>query len=145
MLLWIPLFLVGILYTIKCRRLNSEIPINTIEEGLAIWHGQCIIINSKAKIGKNFSISAHCCVGQAHGEFPILGDNIEMTIDSKILGGITIANNTTVGAGSIVLKDVLEEHTTLGGIPAKVISRKPNENMISKQFKINAKLLKYSC
>lgn len=106
--------------------MRSEIPINTIEEGLVICHGQNIIINPDAKIGKNFTISAQCCVGQAHLKVPVIGDNVEMTIASKILGGIVIAHDTTVGAGAIVVKSVEEPYTTIGGVPAKCISHNKN-------------------
>jgi acetyltransferase-like isoleucine patch superfamily enzyme len=39
-----------------------------------------------------------------------------------ILPGVTIGENSVVGAGSIVLKDV-EPHTVVGGNPAKLIKR----------------------
>lgn len=120
----------------KCRKMNSEFPINVIEEGLVIWHGQGIIINGHSKIGKNFSISRGCVIGQAHDEFPVIGDNVEMCIDSKILGGIKIANNTTIGANCLVIKDVTKQGTTLGGVPAKEISTKPNIKMLEKREKM---------
>ena len=42
---------------------------------------------------------------------------------TKILGPITIASNVKIGAGSIVLKECLEENVTLVGIPAKIIKK----------------------
>lgn len=117
-------------------KMGSEIPINCIEEGFVIWHGENIIINPKARIGKNFSISAGCCVGQAHDLVPVIQDNVEMTIGSRILGGITIAHDTTVGAGAVVVKSVEEPYTTVGGVPAKCISRNRNKYVAEKKKRL---------
>lgn len=123
-------------FKIKSRMLCSEIPYNVIEEGLVIWHGQNIIINGNAKIGKNFSISSGCCVGQAHNQYPIINDNVEMTIGSKVIGGISIANDVTIGAGAVVVKSIEEPYTTWGGIPAKCISRRKNEYVSLKKERL---------
>lgn len=124
------------LYKDKCKKLCSEIPLNCIEEGLVIWHGQNIIINGNSKIGKNFSISAGCCVGQAHDKFPVIGDNVEMTIGSKVIGGITIAHDTTIGAGAVVVKSITEPYTTVGGVPAVCISRNNNTYVSEKKERL---------
>lgn len=110
----------------KCLKRCCEIDVNVIDKGLVIWHGFNITISGKAKIGKNFSVSSGCCIGQANEGCPVIGDNVEMGRGSMILGGIQIANDTTVGAGAIVVKDIFEEGTTVGGIPAKCISKKKN-------------------
>lgn len=115
----------------ECFKLGNEIPLNVIGKGLVIWHGRNIIINKKAKIGENFGISAGCVVGQAHGLVPVIGNNVSLTIGSKVLGGISICDNVTVGASSLVLKSITEEYVTVGGIPAKILSRKdPNKGPI---------------
>lgn len=113
-----------VLFKYKSERWGNEFPMNCIEEGLVIWHGQNIIINPNAKIGKNFSISTGCIVGQAHNQFPIIGDNVEMTVDSKVLGGITITDNVTIGAGAVVIKSIDIPYTSWGGIPAHCLSKK---------------------
>jgi acetyltransferase-like isoleucine patch superfamily enzyme len=38
-----------------------------------------------------------------------------------ILGGVTIGENSIVGAGAVVTKDVLE-NSTVAGVPARIIS-----------------------
>lgn len=119
----ISIFLI-IIWKIKCRNGGIEVPVNVIDEGLAIWHGYGIIINPKAKIGKNFSISAGCVVGQAKGKYPTLGDNVEMTIHSMVLGGVTICDNCIIAPGACVVKNVDIPYVTMGGIPAKVINRR---------------------
>lgn len=135
-----------ILYFIRFKKMcadwGTELPLNVVEEGFVIWHGQNIIINPNAKIGKNFSISAGCCVGQAHDKSPIIGDNVEMTIGSKVLGGITVVNDVTIGAGAVVVKDIAESYTTWGGVPAKCISRNINTYVAEKKKRLEKILRK---
>jgi serine O-acetyltransferase len=99
----------------KSLKLGNEIPVNCIEEGLCIWHGQNIIINPKSRIGKWFSVSTGCIVGQAHNEFPTIGDNVQMTVDSKVLGGVTVCDNVVIGAGAVVIKNIDIPNSSWGG------------------------------
>lgn len=116
---------------VVCAKRCCEIPINCIGPGLCIWHGFNIIINPTVKIGKNFGISANCNVGHAHNQVPTIGDNVTMSFGSKVLGGIHICNNVTIGAGALVLKDIETEFCTVGGVPAKILSVKdPSKPLI---------------
>ena len=117
-------------------RLCSELPLNVFAEGLVIWHGQNIIVNEHARVGRNFSISAGCCIGHVNGKTPVIGDNVEMTLGSRVLGGVTIANDVTIGAGALVLKDIDTPYTTWGGLPAKCISQKKNAYVAEKKERL---------
>lgn len=122
-----------------CRRrdgLCSELPLNVFGEGLAIWHGQNIIVNKEAKVGRNCSISASCCIGSAHGAAPVIGDNVEMSLGSKVLGGIKVADDVTIGADALVLKDIDEAGTTWAGVPARLISRNKNSYVAEKKERL---------
>ena len=121
-------------------RLCSELPLNVFAEGLVIWHGQNIIVNEHARVGRNFSISAGCCIGHVNGQTPVIGDNVEMTLGSRVLGGVTIANDVTIGAGALVLKDIDTPYTTWGGLPAKCISQKKNAYVAEKKERLKAVL-----
>ena len=122
----------------KRDRLCSELPLNVFAEGLVIWHGQNIIVNENAKVGRNFSISAGCCIGQAHGEAPVIGDNVEMTIGSMVLGGIHIASDVTIGAGAVVVKDISSPGTSWGGVPAQCISHRENAYVAEKKQRLQS-------
>ena len=74
------------------HRVNVEIPINCIREGLVIWHLNGIIINSNSTIGKNFSISAFCVVGENKNKNPQIGNDVELMLGAKVLGA-SISNN----------------------------------------------------
>lgn len=50
----------------------------------------------------------------------IIGDNVFIGIDAKIMPGVTIGDNVVVGLGSIVTKDI-PSNSVVCGVPAKVI------------------------
>lgn len=114
----------------KLAKRCCEIPINCIGPGLCIWHGFNIVINGRARIGSNFGISANCNVCHAHDKIPVLGDNVTMSFGSKVLGGIKICNNVTIGAGALVLKDIDTEYCTVGGVSAKILTIHKPETFI---------------
>lgn len=123
-------------------RLCSELPLNVFAEGLVIWHGQNIIVNRDARVGRNCSISNSCCIGIGNGGVPVIGDNLEMSIGSRILGGVRITDDVTLGAGALVIKSIETPCTTWGGVPATCISRKPNVNTAERKKRLEPVLRK---
>lgn len=55
-----------------------------------------------------------------------IGNDVWIGLNAVILYGVTIGNGATIAAGSVVTKDV-PAYTVVGGVPAKVISRKCTE------------------
>ncbi len=106
------------------RRFCSELKINVFGKGLIIWHPERIIINANARVGDYCSLSSGVVIAQAHDEYPVVGNHVELMIDSKVLGGITIADDTRIGANALVLKTIKRPNTTWAGVPAKQISDK---------------------
>lgn len=105
-----------------------EIPLNVIDKGLRIWHLNKIIINRNAIIGPNCSISAGVTIGQAHNNLPKIGNNVVLTVDSKVLG-VEITDHVLIGAGAVVVKPIKKNYTVWAGVPAKFISNNfPKEN-----------------
>lgn len=111
---------------VRLRRMTasfcSEIPINVFGKGLVIWHPGRIIVNPHARVGEYCSISSGVVIAQAHNENPVIGDHVELMIDAKVLGGISVADYVRIGASALVLKNIDEPNTTWAGIPAKKIS-----------------------
>lgn len=101
-----------------------HIPINVFGPGLSIAHIGPILINSNSKIGKNCRIQTGVTLGATNGTSgaPVLGDNVFLGEGCKIIGNVTIANHCAIGANAVVVKSIVEEGTTYGGIPAKKIS-----------------------
>ncbi|KAB7788136.1 LbetaH domain-containing protein [Bifidobacterium cebidarum] len=112
----------------RLRRINesygSEIPINVFGKGLAIWHGQRIIVNPNVRVGDYCSLSSGVVLAETHDKNPVIGNNVELMVDSKVLGGITVADNVRIGANTVVLKSINEPNTTWVGYPARKVSDK---------------------
>lgn len=52
-----------------------------------------------------------------------LGNHVWIGLGTKILKGTFIANNSMVGAGSIVSGNIDEPNSMIAGVPAKIIKR----------------------
>lgn len=93
-------------------------------EGLKLEHYGSVIVNPKSRIGKNCIIHGNCCIGSNGGYpdySPVIGDNVDIGQNAQILGGITIADNVRIGAGAVVVKDVLTPGVTVVGVPGRII------------------------
>ena len=54
------------------------------------------------------------------GRYPKLGDSVTVYSGAKIIGGIYIGDGATIGANSVVIRDV-EANSVYAGVPAKRI------------------------
>ena len=95
--------------------------------GLYIQHGFATIITAK-KIGKNCRIYQQVTIGYKDGDTPVLEDNVSVACGAKVLGGITMHENSLAGAGAVVIKDV-PRNAIVGGVPAKIIGYKDESNL----------------
>jgi len=118
-------------------KLGFYIPINTFGPGLSIAHYGPIIINEGAKIGMNCRIHIGTNIGTSAGfsdQAPHIGDNCYIGPGAKLFGKINIGNNCVIGANAVVNKTFTEDSVTLGGIPAKIISQKSSNGLLTKGF-----------
>ena len=105
-------------------RLGFIISAGCFDEGLTIWHYGSIIVNPNARIGKNCNIHGNCCIGNLRPDSqdsPVIGDNVDIGQGAQILGGIHIADGVRIGAGAVVIKDVLTPGVTVVGVPGRVV------------------------
>lgn len=105
-------------------RLGFIISAGCFAEGLQIEHYGSIIVNPKARIGRNCKIHGNCCIGSTGGypdDSPIIGDNVDIGQGAQILGGIRIADGVKIGAGTVVVKDILEPGVTVVGVPGRIV------------------------
>ncbi|MEK3977144.1 MULTISPECIES: serine O-acetyltransferase [unclassified Psychrobacillus] len=89
-----------------------------------IDHGSGVVIGETCEIGDDCTIYQGVTLGGTGKEkgkrHPTLKNNVLVATGAKVLGSITIGNNSKVGAGSVVLKDV-PENSTVVGIPGVVV------------------------
>ena len=100
-------------------------PAAEILGGVMIDHATGVVIGETAKIDKNVSIFQGVTLGGKGNErgdrHPKIQSGVSIYASSTVLGNITIGKNSTIAAGSLVLKDV-DPNTTVAGIPAKFLS-----------------------
>tara|TARA_R110000765_G_scaffold168384_3_gene273406 strand:+ start:23453 stop:24034 length:582 start_codon:yes stop_codon:yes gene_type:complete len=106
-------------------KLGFSIPPNVFGPGLCILHYGTIVVNSKAKIGKNCRVEVCVNIGASGGnpEAPIIGDNVYIAPGVKIYGDIQLGNNIAIAANSSVSKSFTEDGILIGGSPAKKIKQ----------------------
>lgn len=101
--------------------------------GFYIGHGIGMIIGEGTVIGNNVNISQFISIGTNNKTPAIIGDNVYIGPHVCIVEDVHIGNNSCIGAGAVVVKDV-PEGVTVAGNPAKIISRKDSSRFIQKKF-----------
>lgn len=107
------------------KKLGFTIPIDVFGDNLHIWHYGNIVINRGAKVGSNCSLHGSNCIGNngIDNKCPTIGNNVDIGVGAKVIGGIYIADNIKIGAGAVVVKSCYKEGVTLVGVPAQVVER----------------------
>lgn len=102
-------------YLPQRKDLHIFTPSHRIGGGLYIGHGWSTVVNAQ-RIGKNFKVGQNVTIGSRGFKEPVIGDNVFITANAVVIGGITIGNNTQIGAGSVVVKSVPDNAVV---VPAK--------------------------
>lgn len=114
------------------RKTGIEIhPGAKIGKGFFIDHGSGVIIGETAEIGDNVTLYQGVTLGGTGKEqgkrHPTLKDNVMVSAGAKVLGSFTIGENSKIGAGSVVLKEV-PPNCTVVGVPGRIV-RMGNQKM----------------
>lgn len=98
----------------------------TIGKRFFIDHGMGVVIGETCEIGDNVTVYQGVTLGGTGKEkgkrHPTVKDNALIATGAKVLGSITIGENSKVGAGAVVLNDV-PDNSTVVGMKAKVVIR----------------------
>lgn len=95
-----------------------------IGKGVFIDHGMGVVIGETAEIGDNVVIYQGVTIGGTGKEtgkrHPTIGNNVMISTGAKILGPFKVGDNSKIGAGSVVLKEV-PPNCTVVGIPGRIV------------------------
>lgn len=101
--------------------------------GLFIGHDGPIYINPHVTIGNNCNISQCTTIGSNEQKGACIGDNVYIGPNVCIVEDVKIGNNVTIGAGSVVTKDIPDNATAVGNY-AKVINYNNPGRYIGKRW-----------
>jgi len=96
----------------------------TIGQGFFIDHATGVVIGETSIIGDHVSIFQGVTLGgvstSKEKRHPTIEDNVIIGAGAIVLGDIVIGKNSKIGAGSVVVKDV-PPNSTVVGVPGKVV------------------------
>ncbi len=115
------------LYAWRTLRFANDISfLADIGPGFCIKHLPGIVIGGSVKIGENVVIFNGVTIGQKNSidkSMPVVGNNVRIYTDAKVLGPIHVGDNSIIGTMSLCNKDV-PENSVMYGIPPNVAIKK---------------------
>lgn len=109
--------------------LYINMPPENIGGGLYIQHGFSTIIAARS-IGENCHINQQVTIGYNGSESSIIGNNVTVTAGAIVIGNVSIGDNSIIGAGTVVTKDVPERAIVVGS-SARTLRVKENGDNIN--------------
>ncbi|MFC3023679.1 serine O-acetyltransferase [Vibrio zhugei] len=105
-------------------------PAATIGRGIMLDHATGIVIGETAVIADDVSILQDVTLGgtgkESGDRHPKIREGVMIGAGAKILGNIEVGEGAKIGSCSVVLQAV-PPHTTVAGVPAKVVGRPMSE------------------
>lgn len=99
-----------------CRCLCCILIVSILGGG--IQHGYGTIIAPRS-IGKNCWVNQGVTIGYTNAtDCPTIGNNVTIYCGAKVLGNITVGDNSVIAANAVVVKDV-PPNVVVGGGPQK--------------------------
>lgn len=103
----------------------------TIGERFFIDHGMGVVIGETAEIGDNVMVYQGVTLGGTSTRrvkrHPTLRDNVTVGAGAKVIGGITVGENSQIGAGSVVVTNV-PANATVVGVPGHIVAYRDDSN-----------------
>ncbi|MFA7616143.1 MAG: serine acetyltransferase [Weeksellaceae bacterium] len=103
--------------------------------GLYLGHWGTVVVNPKAKIGKNCNLAHGVTIGQTNrGEktgVPEIGDDVWIGANAVIVGGIKIGNNVLIAPNTYVNQDVESDSIAVGNPMTVIKNEKATEGYLN--------------
>lgn len=116
-------------YLSQCTRFWTGVEIHPaaqIGRRLFIDHAMGVIIGETTIIGDDCTLYQNVTLGGTGKEtgkrHPTLGNNVMVGVGAAVLGSITIGDNSKIGGGSVVVKNI-PPNCTVVGIPGRIVMR----------------------
>lgn len=97
-----------------------------IGKGFFIDHGMGVVIGETAEIGNDVTMYHGVTLGGTSLEkgkrHPTIGDRVVIGAGAKVLGAITIGNDSRIGANAVVVKSV-PPNSVVVGVPGQIVQR----------------------
>jgi serine O-acetyltransferase len=105
---------------------NIEIhPAATLGPRLFIDHGAGVVIGETAVVGSDVTIYHGVTLGGTsltHGKrHPTIGDRVTVGAGAKVLGNLTVGDDSRIGANAVLVRSV-DDHSVVVGVPGQVIA-----------------------
>lgn len=101
-------------------------PAARLGPGLFIDHGMGVVIGETAEVGENVTLYQGVSLAgtslKREKRHPTLGNNVVVGAGAKVIGAIKIGDNSRIGAGSVVVRDV-PPNAVVVGVPGRVTYR----------------------
>jgi len=140
--LWLRGFRLLARYLSQLARFWTGIEIHPgaqIGRRLFIDHGMGVVIGETSIVGDDVTLYHGVTLGGTSLEkkkrHPTLGNGVVVGNTSSILGDIVVGDNSRVGAGSVVLRNV-PSNSTVVGVPAHIIYRDGKRVLITDPHEI---------
>jgi serine O-acetyltransferase len=114
-----------------------SIPLYVFGRGLSIAHYGSIVVNDRARVGRFCRIHSATNIGEQGGEAPVIGDFAYIGPGAVIYGATRIGDRVAIGANSVV-SGGFDSDSTIGGVPARTLSRTGSANVLPDWFPVDA-------
>lgn len=109
-------------------------PTNNIGGGLLLIHPYDITINSRSKIGEDFTIFKGATIGSIRSGkkegTPLIGNRVTVCANAMVCGNITIGDDVLIAAGAYVNFDVPSNSVVVGNPGVIHHKEKPSSDYI---------------
>jgi serine O-acetyltransferase len=99
---------IAMVYQLLTLPTGAEIPLSTkIGEGLLLGHTAGVVLNAFAVVGDYCVITPGVVLGgDGRGGAPVIGRNVYIGANAVIAGPVVVGDSATIGAGTVVTKDI---------------------------------------